>query len=160
MVGLDSSSETNIAVIAGEGEREEGKDSTFALLTATPVLCIPTDLTQEKKGFLDEAGIMQNICDCAINTDFYHRSVLDNMHNIVKCFSDFYFADCRKSEITYQASIYSLDLVCVRSSYHCWSGEITVAKGKLFSTYGALCCCKLRSRFGLKLNIPVKNMLI
>lgn len=95
---------------------------------------------------------MQNMCDCnKLQISIIDRSVLDNTHSTVKCFSDFYFADCRKSERAYQGSIYSLDLVWVRSSYHCRSEAITAAKGKLFSTYRAMCCCKLRSRFELKL---------
>lgn len=88
--------------------------------------------------------------------DFHHRSVLDNMHNTVKCFLDLRFAGCRKSEIMCQGSIYSLYLVWVRSRHHCWSGTITAAKIKLISTYRAL-CCKLRSWSGLELNTPVRN---
>jgi len=89
----------------------------------------------------------------------HHRSVLDHMHNTVKCFPDLHLAGHRVSETMCQGSTYSLDLVVwVRSSYHYWSGTITAAKIKLISAYRAVCCCKLRSQFGRKLTIPLTNI--
>lgn len=74
---------------------------------------------------------MQRLCN---KRDFHHRSDLDT-YNTVKCFSDLYFAGCRKSVITCQGLIYTLDLVWMRSSYHYWSGAITAAKIKVISTF-------------------------
>lgn len=158
MFGLDPSSETNIEVLwqfKVQGGREK---VLFSPCSLTLLCCGYPQIWHENKRLF---GWSSNYAEYLWPCNKLQISIidLDNVHSIVKC-SDFYFADCRKSEITYQGSIYSLDLVWVRSSYHCWSGAITAAKRKLISTYRALCCCKLRSRFGLKLNIPVRNVLI
>lgn len=108
------------------GEGWEGKDFISPLLTATSVMWVPTDLTQERNGF----GWDRNYAEYVWLCNKLHISIITQfwITGTVKCFSDFYFADCRKSEKTYQGSIYSLDLVWVRSSYNCWSGAITAAK--------------------------------